>query len=130
MAYNGNEQYYELLLTELLECGYSDLKVIVDLMDMMENLRVRADMTDVFNTAKDVSGRGGVDFNALVYALMSTIFYDLISDLPDDVKKRLKNKFDPFINYLDSYFNIECLDYYDGESREEILDCLKREAQK
>ena len=114
---------YEILeniLMEIFKCGDLDILKLIEIYKMAENLRVR----EILNL--EFYDGDATDLNELLYIIMNKIINDLSDDLTKKERKKLLEHFNPYENYFDSYFNIDPLDNYNGESREEIVKELKK----
>ena len=121
------------LLTILLQCGYGDLDILVSIMDMGSELfdeNILYDVIDEFG-----SGATGT-FNDLMHYMMVEIVCRLVAELDDEVdcetdKYRYildKHWGYPYVNFMDSHFQIECLDYWKpGTDKQKLLDDLREE---
>jgi len=121
------DKWKEDLLMSILECGIQDLDKMEEILSKAENWLVDIDFDDVIENAKDL---GRIDFNTILYAIMENIVYDLVEDIEDEkIREKILDNFNPFLNYLDSYFN-NCLDELDEKStREEAIKCLIEEVE-
>lgn len=120
------------LITTLLQCGSLDVDRLIDILDMGNELfddNILADLIDEYGSESFSS------FNYLMTRLMETIVFKLADDL--DYKSLYEDHYyrktleeywgGPFVNYMDSHFNLEALDNWDGKSKDELLAKLKKE---
>jgi hypothetical protein len=123
------------LLTTLLNCGTRDLDKLVEILDMGNELfddNILADVIDEYGT---YTTSGCIKFNELMLRLMETIAFKLADDF--DLKSLYEDHYyrktleeywgGPFTNYLDSHFNLNSLDEWDGKSKDEMFEQLKKE---
>jgi hypothetical protein len=102
----------------MLECGSRDLERLSSVFAIAEKFGITVD--DVIVNAE---GNGRVKFNDLMYTAMKMIL-DKIADILDTYKRsetaEKLRKWDVYVNYLDSWFNIEALDSLDEGELEEL----------
>jgi hypothetical protein len=79
----------------------------------------------------DESGNDGpLEFNNLLYHLMIDILGRLVGELDDDrLDVILANEWNGiYMNFMDSHFNIECLDgWKPGTNKVQLLNALREE---
>jgi len=112
------EEIKDCLLTELLGCGYGDLERLLQLFYVAHVLKI--DYREVFDYVNEAD-----IYHSLMYNLMDMIVNKLVEEgIEIDT-----DSFNPFLNYLDSWFNIGFLDeviwYFDGVEKEELLEEIK-----
>ena len=113
---------WEALLTQLLDCGPADLEKLKEIITKGEKWGAIDwyDVKDMLSLKRDPP-----KFNQVMYAIMYSIMDNLTSELSEEEKEMLMEDFEPYVNYLDSYFN-NCLDLLDENStRDEAIKCLK-----
>jgi hypothetical protein len=119
------------LLIALLDCGYMDIKTMTDIMDMGNELFDNNIISDVIT---DHSG-DNISFNSILGDAMVEITYRLADELDvndtDNIDYRgILDEYwaCPYTNYMDSHFQIECLDGWGpGFSKESLLNNLSSE---
>lgn len=120
------------LLVNLLQCGYADIDTLIDVMDMSNELFEENLLYDVI----DEYGRELLHFNDLMYHLMVEIVLSLVAELDeeiDDEYSRYIYILDehwayPYVNFMDSHFQLECLDgWKSGMDKKKLLDDLREE---
>ena len=116
------------LLTTLLQCGIKDIDVLIDILDMGNELfddNILADVIDEYGS------ESFCEFNKLMYHLMESITYNLVREMEDgeECERILSEKWDgPYTNYMDSYFQIDCLDAWKpGTDKDKLLKDLKKD---
>jgi len=118
----------ETFFTEIFNCSYKDIEKVINLYKMANNLNVEIN----WENFKDIFSQVDLEnfINQLIYFIMYEIISDLAKDLPNNLSEKLLENFNPFINYFDSWFNIECLDNYNNEDRKTIIKKLTEEIKK
>lgn len=121
------------LLTTLLKCGYLDIDALISVLDMGNELfddNILAELIDEYGS--EVFD----DFNNLMYHLMDSIVLRLVAELDGNIendKDRYIYILDehweyPYVNYLDSSFQLESLDgWKSGDGKDKLLEDLKKE---
>jgi hypothetical protein len=121
------------LLIILLKCGYADVDTLIRVMEMGDELFGENLLYDVIDEHGSEALCG---FNDLMQYLMEEFVYRLVAELDEEIGAedgKYRNILDdhwayPYTNYMDSHFNIECLDGWGkDESREKLLSDLKNE---
>jgi len=121
------------LLTTLLKCGTCDIDRLIYILNMGNELfddNILADVIDEYGS--------GIfcNFNILMYYLMNEITCRLVSELDQDIKNEkdryiyiIDNYWEyPCTNYMDSHFQLDCLDeWVSGTDRNILLEKLKIE---
>lgn len=114
------------LLVVLLQCGYADIDTLIDVMDMGNELFDENLVYDVI----DEYGSEALEFNSLLYHMMTDIVSRLVREL-DDVRLEViieNNWSGIYTNFMDSHFNLECLDNWTpGADRVKLLNALREE---
>lgn len=123
------------LITTILQCGSLDVDRLIEILDMGNELfddNILADVIDEYGSEPIKS------FNSLMFYLMEAIVFKLSDDL--DYKSLYEDHYyrktleeywgGPFVNYMDSHFNLISLDDWDGKSKDELLERLKKEIPK
>lgn len=131
--------YAEIILTDLFGWGYRDVETLQELLEFADRLGIASTFDSPAEFIKD-SGLDPMDINSWIYAVMNEIMLDLSDDIRDeygdDVADRMM-EFNPYINYMDSWFN-NCLDRlwksewhgdidFDEELHEKAIKCLVKE---
>lgn len=121
------------LLIILLKCGYADVDVLIGMIEMGEELFDENLLYDII----DEHGSEGIGgFNNIMYYLMEEIVYRLVAELDEEVENeedRYRYILDehwlyPYVNYMDSHFQLESLDgWSEGSDRWDLLKDLKNE---
>lgn len=119
----------EKMLSDILGCGCLDLEKIISIIRMDEELFNCKGYETVFDNYKEDTG----EFNSLLDRLM----YEIVYTLADDLNKNyntfkytdiISEKWCNFLNYGDSWFQIECLDgWRSGTSKDVLLEEFKLE---
>ena len=117
------KDWKEKLLTAILECGISDLEKMEEFIKKAENWNVRIDLYDIIEEAKTEFGK--IEFNTILYLIMRNIFYDLIQEFEEKDKEILYEEFNPYLNYLDSFFNNPLDELDENSTREDAINKLK-----
>ena len=136
MDKEDKEYFAGRMLETLLDCGSSDLDVIYSLIDLADKVGLNPDV--ILDNIRD---RIEIDFQDVVYVFMHNIMRRVVermSELHDDIdtqeiQDRIFNNFEPYINYLDTHFNIEALDnvmYEDEINIDEVAEALYNEFKK
>ena len=127
------------LLRVILGCGTLDIPTLIHVVQMDNELFNGDCLYDVFdemNPCRMVtdSKSTGCDFNNLLGSLMHAIVYNLASELDKGAEEPKYGDImsdhwnGGFTNYMDSHFEIECLDdWCTGESKKDLLVKLKAE---
>jgi monoamine oxidase len=105
-----DEEFMEDLLTSLLECGSGDLERLNNVLRIAKKFGITID--DVLNDAEGISEKS-VKFNDIMYAAMR-LTLDEIADRAEEqgeqeIADELRDQ-EIYVNYIDSWFNIEALD--------------------
>lgn len=111
------------LITTLLQCGSLDVDRLIEILDMGNELfgdNILADLIDEYGSESFSS------FNYLMMRLMETIAYKLALELDEGgdgyYYSTLCNYWGgPFVNYMDSHFNLEPLDSWEHSITKEML---------
>jgi hypothetical protein len=114
------------LLVVLLQCGYADIDTLIDVMNMGNELFDENLVYDVI----DEYGSEALEFNSLLYHLMTDIVSRLVRELDDDrLEVIIENNWSGiYTNFMDSHFNLECLDnWVPGTDRIKLLNALREE---
>jgi hypothetical protein len=114
------------LLVVLLQCGYADIDTLIDVMNMGNELFDENLVYDVI----DEYGSEALEFNSLLYHLMTDIVSRLVRELDDDrLEVIIENNWSGiYTNFMDSHFNLECLDNWaPGIDRIKLLNALREE---
>jgi hypothetical protein len=116
-----------LNLTDVLGWGYADIEALEEYIEIAKKFDIFPD--DIIEDIKSYEG-DVTDISTWFYSSITLIFYEIIdelekstddSDLLEKIQK-LRDNFDPYINYMDSWFN-NCLDDIDfNQDREKILE--------
>jgi hypothetical protein len=116
------------LITTFLKCGSRDVDALIDIIDMGNEL---CDDNILANVIDEYGCEELYEFNTLIGSLMSAITYRLVREIEDGemLEEILYNKWSgPYTNYMDSHFQIDCLDAWEsGTDREQLLKNLERE---
>jgi hypothetical protein len=123
------EEWKEDLLQSLLECGYRDLERLNEVLAIARKFNITID--DVLNYAEEIADKT-VKFNDIIYSAMRLTLDRIAEELEekgDETADKLRD-WEIFINYMDSWFNIEALDIRDLEeigklTREQIVEGVK-----
>ncbi len=118
----------EELIMALLGCGCRDIDKLIYVMDMGNEL---FDENLIYDVIEEF-GCNKICFNDIMYYLMDMITYRLVNELEDGKEACeviLDDEWDgPFVNYMDSHFEIECLDEWGpGMDKSELLGNLQLE---
>lgn len=121
------------ILALVLDCGSFDIEVLLDEINLALELDRSTDITDIIDESVSYDGR--ITFGGLMYVAMrivnDAIFEDVKHkvkelDIDEDIKNELISmaddrieKFEPYINYLDSHYNNE-ID--DSDGADEIIE--------
>jgi len=114
------------LLVVLLQCGYADIDTLIDVMNMGNELFDENLVYDVI----DEYGSEALEFNSLLYHLMTDIVSRLVRELDDDrLEVIMENNWSGiYTNFMDSHFQLECLDNWaPGTDRIKLLNALREE---
>ena len=109
------EDWKEDLLMSLLGCGYRDLERLNEVLKIAEKFNISID--DVIDYAEDIA-EGKIDFNTLMYSAMRLTLDRIAENMPNEQLAEKIREHEVFINYMDSWFNIEALDIRDIEEIE------------
>lgn len=119
-----------LNLTDVLGWGSLDVKALEDYIKTAEKFKISSD--DIKEDIRSYEG-DATDINYWFYSTITLIFYEVMREIRVIAEKNgdaelidkteyLENNFDPFINYMDSWFG-NCLDDIDfNQGKEEILN--------
>jgi hypothetical protein len=122
------------LLTLLLKCGYADVDALVFMMDMGSELTGENLLSTVID--EYYGEELPADFNSLMHHLMTEIVLSLVGEIDAEIendKDRYTYILDEYwdgvyTNYMDSHFQINCLDAWrPGNDRDQLLCDLKRD---
>ena len=118
------EDWKEELLTALLECGYRDLERLEEFLRIAKELNINIDLDGIIWELKDEEIN--IDLNMIMFKVMETIVYDLAEEL--NKVEEAQEKFNPFLNYLDSWFNNDLDELIGREeiTREEALKLMEK----
>lgn len=111
------------IMVGLLDCGYKDLDVLDNYLGKAECWGVNIDIRDVIDEVRQNFGK--VDFNSLLYEIMKQIVINLAGDLGDEAVEKAEEKFEPYLNYMDSWFNMGLDDLDSENTREEAVKEVK-----
>jgi hypothetical protein len=128
-----NEYWKEELLMSLLECGHKDLERLNEVLKIAEKFNITID--DILNFAEEITDKN-VKFNDIIYSAMRLILFEIAKNVEDEELAEKIREHEVFINYMDSWFNIEALDNRDLQEIEKttkeqlikaIIDEIKRQ---
>lgn len=100
--------FYVDFLTSIMECGFYDLQRLYEVYTLATKFGITVD--DIISSAEDIGAT--LDFNSIMYVTMRIVL-DAIADKVEDTEPEVADKlrdWDVLVNYMDSWFNIECLD--------------------
>lgn len=128
-------------LVDVFECGgYLDFKFFNEMLEDAANFDICVD--DVREDIKNYCGNV-LDVNSWIYSCINLMFYRVVEQLKEltedeeneEIKEAIQDKlqewedgFSPFINCLDSWFNVEELDDFRNEiyiNLEKIYNSIK-----
>jgi len=120
------------LITTMLQCGSLDVDRLIKVLDMGNELFDNNVLADVIDECGSEALHG---FNDLMLRLMETITFKLVRELDetgsdDDYYYNTLCSYwgGPFVNYMDSHFNLECLDNWEtGVTKDRLLEQLRGE---
>lgn len=121
-----------LNLTDVLGWGYLDVKALEDYIEVAKKFDIYPE-----DIKEDIKGYDGdvTDINAWFYSSITLIFYEIRDELKkstDDGEllekiEEMEDNFNPFINYMDSWFNNFLDDIDFNQDKEKILkDVIKK----
>jgi hypothetical protein len=125
------EEWKEDLLQSLLECGYRDLERLNEVLAIARKFNITID--DVLNYAEEIADKT-VKFNDIIYSAMRLTLDRIAEELEERGDSETADKlrdWEIFINYMDSWFNLDSLDIDVEEieklTREQIVENVKEE---
>lgn len=130
-----SENWKDELLCSLLRCGYSDLERLREVLAIAEKLGVTLD--DVMEEVEH-SIIGAPDLNDLLYATMRLTLDRIAEEVEEggdgELAERIREH-EVYVNFSDSWFNLEALDVRDLEkigrmTRELIVKAVVEELRK
>ena len=117
------------ILVDTLNCGYSDVDLVISLYKMALKIGAIEGFYNVVDKAEDL-GYEKLDCNVVIYVLMREIVYSLAEDVGEDFREWLDEEWSPYVNYLDSWFNIDPLDEVKWNGKRVNREKLVRELKK
>ncbi len=109
------EDWKEDLLMSLLGCGYRDLERLNEVLKIAEKFNIS--INDIIDYAENIAEEK-IEFNALMYSAMRLTLDQIAENIPNEQLAEKIREHEVFINYMDSWFNIEALDIRDIEEIE------------
>ena len=114
------------LLMSILKCGYRDLEKLNVVLGIADELDLNID--NIMKYTEEIN-EGKINFNALMYSAMQLIINEIADRISEEyedgeIANKLRDNFNPYVNYMDSWFNIEALDSWDSE--DDISKNIKR----
>jgi nitrate reductase NapAB chaperone NapD len=117
-----SEEFYEELLTNLLDCGYLDLKELENECKLLEIFD--GNLQDVIE--ETLSEHEKIDINLLLLMVFREVTYLVAQEVEDPkIKEKLEQWDDFFLNYTDSWYNINALDYPNKTKDEIVREVIK-----
>jgi hypothetical protein len=110
------EDWKEDLLMSLLECGYKDLERLNEVLKIAEKFNITID--DILDYAEEIADKT-VKFNDIMYSAMRLTLDKIAENVENEEIAEKIREHEVFINYMDSWFNIEALDNRDLKEIEE-----------
>jgi hypothetical protein len=110
------EDWKEDLLMSLLECGYRDLERLNEVLKIAEKFNITID--DILDYAEEITDKT-VKFNDIMYSAMALTLDKIAENVENEEIAEKIREHEVFINYMDSWFNIEALDNRDLKEIEE-----------
>jgi hypothetical protein len=110
------EDWKEELLMSLLECGYRDLERLNEVLKIAEKFKITID--DILDYAEEIADKT-VKFNDIMYSAMRLTLDKIAENVENEELAEKIREHEVFINYMDSWFNIEALDNRDLKEIEE-----------
>lgn len=114
-----NEERQEELLTYILECGYSDLNELDQRINLLELFD--GDLFEIVEEVKDEFN--DIDFNLLILTIFKEITFKVGEAIKEDepeIGTKLQDYDNFFLNYMDSWININALDYPE-DNKDDII---------
>jgi len=114
-----NEERQEKLLTYILECGYSDLNELDKRINLLELFD--GDLFEIVEEVKDEFN--DIDFNLLILMIFKEITFKVGEAIKEDepeIGAKLQEYDNFFLNYMDSWININALDYPE-DNKDDII---------
>lgn len=112
------------LATSFIGGGYGDYDKMTDIVKLADHLNIKIDYDEI---EINLNEEKPADFNNILYEIMKQIInyigYKIEGWEGDILADYLRDDFMPYINYLDSHFNIEPLDEADlNDNPNEIIN--------
>jgi ribosomal protein S24E len=126
-------EFQEALLIAVLGGGYNDYKALENQFALAEMVGAM-DEEEVVEYIKDNLGMENLNFNMVMYELMYDIKRRVAEIIEDEYEdgREIANKlietddYELFINYSDSWFGLDSLDY-PKNTRDEIIEAVYKE---
>jgi hypothetical protein len=109
------ENWMEDLLMSLLECGYKDLERLNEVLSIAKKFDITID--DILNYAEEITEKS-IKFNDIMYSTMRLVLDKIAENVEDEELAEKIRDHEIFVNWMDSWFNIEALDNRDLEQIE------------
>ena len=125
----------DLNLKNILGWGYSDIEALKSYIKIAEKFNIYPE--DIKEDIREYQG-DATDINSWLYSVISAIFYKITQEIREIANENkdtellerideLENEFNPFINYMDSWFSnfLDNIDF--NQDKQKILNDIIEE---
>lgn len=108
----------EYVLSLILDCGYSDIDTLLEVLDYCENYDEHA-LANALEHLKDLDA--SIECNSLLYTLLVNLRDNLIRSIKEDLDINVdEDDFDIYVDYIDTHIS------YDGKDQQ-VRDYLSKQ---
>ena len=129
----NDEEVMRLWLEAILDGGSRDIQFFINKVKTFEKIGFDIDFDEMKDLIEDIEDNTA-NINSWIEALMRVVIDQITAKLNDrgyeDVAEKLNDEFSPYLNFLDSWFNIECLDEAEDTKMEDLIKCIIKEVRK